>query len=103
MARNEELFNLLLLRENVDLNARTLEEHTPLYFALISTRKLINTNSFAARLVEKGADANPVKRYYYACNFRCSDFYLIVNIYDFFHRYTIEVLTLCYILSLMIV
>ncbi|XKL64859.1 hypothetical protein PGB90_004945 [Kerria lacca] len=60
MARNEELFNLLLLRENVDLNARTLEEHTPLYFALISTRKLINTNSFAARLVEKGADANPI-------------------------------------------
>ncbi len=60
MARSEELFDLLLTRENVDLNVRTLDGHTPLYFALISTRNLINTNSLAARLVEKGAQPNPV-------------------------------------------
>ncbi|XP_065201380.1 rabankyrin-5 [Planococcus citri] len=60
MARNEELFSLLLSHDKVDLNARTLEGHTPLYFALISTRKLVNTNSFAARLVEKGAQPNPI-------------------------------------------
>lgn len=64
MARNEELFNLLLSHDEVDLNARTLEGHTPLYFALISTRKLVNTNSFAARLVEKGAQSNPVHTIY---------------------------------------
>lgn len=68
MARNEELFALLLARaavQPVDLNLRTIEGHTPLWFALIRTTasQLYNCNSFAARLVEKGAIANPVRIY----------------------------------------
>lgn len=63
MARNENIFNLLLTysgEQVVDLNCRTLEGHTPLYFALISTSDPINSDSFAARLVENGADPNPI-------------------------------------------
>lgn len=60
MARNEELFNLLINRDDIDLDVRTLDGHTALYYALISTANLISTNSFAARLVEKGALPNPV-------------------------------------------
>lgn len=60
MARNEELFNLLLSRNDIDLDARTKDGHVPLYYALISTSKLIDPNSLAARLVVKGAEPNPV-------------------------------------------
>ncbi|XP_054279848.1 rabankyrin-5-like [Macrosteles quadrilineatus] len=64
MAHNEELFSLLLLRAStqpVDLNLRTADGHTPLWFALIrTTNHFYNCNSFAARLVEKGAIPNPI-------------------------------------------
>lgn len=60
MARNVKLFNLLVSGSNVDLNVRTLEGHTPLYFALISARNLTDADSLATQLVENGAQANPV-------------------------------------------
>lgn len=62
MARNEDIFDLLLSRttlQNINLNLYTNEGHTPLWYALISSR-LCNPNSFAARLVEMGAVPNPV-------------------------------------------
>uniref|UniRef100_A0A1B6G1J7 FYVE-type domain-containing protein n=2 Tax=Cuerna arida TaxID=1464854 RepID=A0A1B6G1J7_9HEMI len=65
MAQNEELFSLLLSRSStqlIDMNLRTLDGHTPLWFALIRTTgsELYSCNSFAARLVEKGAIPNPI-------------------------------------------
>lgn len=62
LARNEEIFDLLLTRsdtQHVKLNLTTSEGHTPLWFALICSR-LYNRNSFAARLLEKGAEPNPI-------------------------------------------
>lgn len=62
MARNEEIFDLLLTRsdtQKIELDLKTTDGHTPLYFALISS-PLYNRNSFAARLLAKGAEPNPV-------------------------------------------
>lgn len=62
MARNEEVFSLLLARSStqpINLDLPTKEGHTPLWYALISSC-LYNSNSFAARLVEKKATPNPI-------------------------------------------
>lgn len=64
MARNEEVFSLLLTRSSsqpINLDIPTKEGHTPLWYALISS-SLYNSNSFAARLVEKKATPNPVSQ-----------------------------------------
>ncbi|CAH0394295.1 unnamed protein product [Bemisia tabaci] len=63
MTRNEEIFALLLKRSEtqmVNLDVQTVEGHSPMWYALFASRKLINSNSFAARLFEKGANANPI-------------------------------------------
>jgi len=44
----------------IDLNAQTVDDHTPLYYALINTLKLDSDDSFANRLVTAGANPNPV-------------------------------------------
>lgn len=65
MTRNEEIFALLLKRSEtqmVNLDVQTVEGHSPMWYALFASRKLINSNSFAARLFEKGANANPVSK-----------------------------------------
>lgn len=72
MARNEILFDLLLSCENIDLNARTQDGHTPLYYAVITSHNLSNANSLAARLVEKGAQSNPVI-WFFAFTFICKN------------------------------
>ncbi|XP_039298509.1 rabankyrin-5 [Nilaparvata lugens] len=58
MARNEDIFSLLLTK-SVNLNVQTHEGHAPLWYALIASSRY-NSNSFAARLIEKGAVPNPI-------------------------------------------
>ena len=61
MARNALVVSLLLERarsHSVDLNAKTNEGHTALYYALIGTTDY-GPSSFAAMLVEAGAQPNP--------------------------------------------
>lgn len=58
MARNEPMFSLLL-ESDADLNLRTEEGHTPLWFALL-VGPPYDDKSFAARLISAGASPNPI-------------------------------------------
>jgi len=65
LVHNDEILTLLLEyvpSGKIDLNAQTIDDHTPLYYALINTSKLDNDDSFANRLVTAGANPNPVSR-----------------------------------------
>jgi len=77
MARNETVFSLLLNRTSqpVDLNIRTLEGHTALWFALLTSLEY-KEGSFAMRLLKKGASPSPVSVDCFCC-------YLFLNILDF--------------------
>jgi len=61
MARNEAVFTLLLSRTSqpVDLNSRTEEGHTALWFSLLTSLHY-GEESFASQLIKKGASTNPV-------------------------------------------
>ncbi|KAJ9588899.1 hypothetical protein L9F63_017777 [Diploptera punctata] len=61
MAKNEPVLSLLLSRtaQPVDLNLRTQLGHTTLWFALLTSLDY-GEESFAARLIKKGASPNPV-------------------------------------------
>ncbi|XP_069684015.1 rabankyrin-5 [Periplaneta americana] len=61
MAQNESVFSLLLSRTSqpVDLNLRTEEGHTALWFALLTSLEY-GEESFAAQLIKKGASPNPI-------------------------------------------
>ncbi|PSN52924.1 hypothetical protein C0J52_03016 [Blattella germanica] len=61
MARNEAVFSLLLGRTSqpIDLNLRTQDGHTALWFALITSSEY-GEESFAALLIKKGASPNPI-------------------------------------------
>ena len=74
MARNETVFSLLLNRTSqpVDLNIRTLEGHTALWFALLTSLEY-EEGSFATRLLKKGASPSPV-----SVEFSC--WYLCLNV-----------------------
>jgi len=77
MARNETVFSLLLNRTSqpVDLNIRTLEGHTSLWFALLTSLEY-EEGSFATQLLKKGASPSPV-------SVDCFYWYLFLNILDF--------------------
>lgn len=63
LVHNNYILTLLLefaQSGKIDLNAQTVDDHTPLYYALINTSKLDNDDSFANRLVAAGANPNPV-------------------------------------------
>lgn len=63
LVHNNDILTMLLeyaQSGKIHLNARTTDEHTPLYYALINTLKLDNDDSLANRLVTAGADPNPV-------------------------------------------
>lgn len=63
LVHNNDILTLLLEHSQsgkIDLNAQTIDDHTPLYYALINTLKLDNEDSFANRLVTAGANPNPV-------------------------------------------
>ncbi|KAJ9594560.1 hypothetical protein L9F63_027455, partial [Diploptera punctata] len=61
MAKNEPVLSLLLSRtaQPVDLNLRTQLGHTTLWFALLTSLDY-GEESFAARLIKKGASPNPI-------------------------------------------
>lgn len=68
LVHNNDIFTLLLEYagpKKIDLNAQTIDDHTPLYYALINTLKLDTNDSFANRLVAAGANPNPVSQTYY--------------------------------------
>jgi len=64
LVHNDDILTLLLdehaRSSKIDLNAQTVDDHTPLYYALIHTPKLDTDDSFANRLVTAGANPNPV-------------------------------------------
>lgn len=63
LVHNNDILTMLLeyaQSSKIDLNAQTIDDHTPLYYALINTLKLENDDSFANRLVSAGANPNPV-------------------------------------------
>lgn len=63
LVHNNDILTLLLEYAElgkIDLNAQTIDDHTPLYYALINTLKLDDDESFANRLVSAGANPNPV-------------------------------------------
>jgi len=64
LVHNDDILTLLLdehtRSSKIDLNAQTVDDHTPLYYALINTLKLDTDDSFANRLVTAGANPNPV-------------------------------------------
>ncbi|XP_067015008.2 rabankyrin-5 [Anabrus simplex] len=62
MACNNPMFSLLLehTAQPVDLNLRTLEGHTPLWYSLLSSPPPYGESSFAARLIKSGASPNPI-------------------------------------------
>jgi hypothetical protein len=68
MACNEVVFSLLLSRTSqpVDLNIRTQEGHTVLWFALLTSPEY-GEESFATQLLKKGASPNPVSVIIYKC------------------------------------
>jgi ankyrin repeat protein len=69
MARNEAVFSLLLndTSQPVDLNLRTNEGHTALWFALLTSLKY-GEESFATQLLKNGASPNPVSVERFCCN-----------------------------------
>ncbi|XP_025406363.1 rabankyrin-5 isoform X2 [Sipha flava] len=63
LVHNNDILTLLLEYSQsgkIDLNAQTIDDHTPLYYALINTLKLDVDDSFANRLVSSGANPNPI-------------------------------------------
>ncbi|XP_026813922.1 rabankyrin-5-like [Rhopalosiphum maidis] len=64
LVHNDDILTLLLDEHTrsgkIDLNAQTVDDHTPLYYALINTLKLDTDDSFANRLVTAGANPNPI-------------------------------------------
>lgn len=62
MSHNELIFSLLLEGEQKpDLNLRTEEGHTPLWYALLEGTSYTE-KSFAFRLISAGASPNPVSK-----------------------------------------
>uniref|UniRef100_A0A8D8RKA9 Rabankyrin-5 n=2 Tax=Cacopsylla melanoneura TaxID=428564 RepID=A0A8D8RKA9_9HEMI len=59
-SHNEEMFDLLLSRP-VDLSVTDVKGHPPLYYACLKlTDEASSVRSFAARLLDKGTNSNPV-------------------------------------------
>lgn len=58
MADNEPIFDLLLRQPNIEVNLKTAQEHTPLYYALLKHEA--GANHYASRLLESGAQVNPI-------------------------------------------
>lgn len=54
MAKNSELFDLLLREESIEVNAKTAEGYPPLWYALHQAQPT-SEDSFARKLVNKGA------------------------------------------------
>lgn len=60
MAKNMEVFNVLLEEESIDVNAKTAKGLPPLWYALYQTNQF-DEGSFAKKLLLKGAKADVVR------------------------------------------
>lgn len=62
MADNRTLFDILMSQQNIEINVKTADEHTPLYFALLKYESGVDDKeeSYAARLIKKEAQTNPI-------------------------------------------
>lgn len=61
MADNKPIFDLLLQQPNIDVNIKTTEEHTPLYYALLKYESGDDSeDSYVENLIKKGAYTSPV-------------------------------------------
>lgn len=60
MANNRPVFELLLYHQKIDVNLKTSEENTPLYYALLKYESGDDSaDNYALTLIEKGAETNP--------------------------------------------
>ncbi|KAL3271269.1 hypothetical protein HHI36_021760 [Cryptolaemus montrouzieri] len=57
---NKSIFNLLLDQPGINLNVKTLEEHTPLYYALLRFDHDDSGNTYAHHLVNRNVSTNPL-------------------------------------------
>lgn len=61
MADNKPIFDLLLAQPRIDINLKTIEEHTALYFALLKYESGdTSEDAYVHRLLEKGAQTSPI-------------------------------------------
>ncbi|XP_025829118.1 rabankyrin-5, partial [Agrilus planipennis] len=61
MSNNDPVFSLLLEQPLVDINLKSNDEHTPLYYALVKYQSGDRSpESYASRLIKKGAKTNPI-------------------------------------------
>ncbi|KAF2882462.1 hypothetical protein ILUMI_23687 [Ignelater luminosus] len=67
MADNEPLFSLLLGQPNIEVNVKSVQEHTALYYALLKYEAGdVDEDNYASRLIKNNAQTNPV--YSQKCN-----------------------------------
>lgn len=61
MADNEPIFDILLAQSNIEVNLKTIQEHAPLYYALLKYESGIDQEqNYASRLLDHGALDNPI-------------------------------------------
>lgn len=62
-ADNKPLFDQLLQERNVNVNLRTNDEHSPLYYALLKYNSGDDSDDcYAAKLIENDCQTNPIYR-----------------------------------------
>lgn len=67
MADNEPLFSLLVGQPNIEVNIKSVQEHTPLYYALLKYEAGdVDEDNYTSRLIRNNAQTNPV--YSQKCN-----------------------------------
>lgn len=67
MADNEPLFRLLLDQSNIEVNLKSTQEHSALYYALLKYEAGdVGESSYASMLMKKHAQTNPI--YSQSCN-----------------------------------
>lgn len=61
MADNKQIFDLLLSQPNADVNVKTVDEHSPLYYALLKYEAGDDSDdSYVSCLLKKGVQTSPV-------------------------------------------
>lgn len=61
MADNKQIFDLLLSQPNIDVNVKTVDEHSPLYYALLKYEAGDDSdNSYVSCLLKKGVQTSPI-------------------------------------------
>lgn len=61
MADNRSIFDILIEHPKIDINLKTIEHHTPLYYALLKYESGDNSeDSYAVILIKKGAELDVI-------------------------------------------